>query len=57
MSQKTLSMRKIRELRRLTYELGRSHREIRRVALTQLDGLVLGGNHHDAVPAPVLRLH
>ena len=28
MSQKRLSMRKIRELLRLKYELGRSHREI-----------------------------
>ncbi len=28
MSQKRLSMRKIRELMRLKYELGRSHREI-----------------------------
>ena len=68
MSQKRLSMRKIRELLRLKYELGRSHREIaaslgvanstvsdyvRRARAAGFSLAVAGGaGRHGAVPAP-----
>ena len=51
MSQKRLSMRKIRELLRLKYDLGRSHREIAR-SLGIAASTVSGADRGDLPQAP-----